>query len=64
MPNAETLWGLGRAVLLGLLLLVLLLRMFENRLVFYPNLYSSDEWDLSRAGVVIVVKVIQRGCGE
>ncbi len=31
MANAETLWGLGRAVLLGLLLLVLLVRLFENK---------------------------------
>ncbi len=38
MPSAETLWGLGRALVVALLLLVLLLRMFENRLVFYPNL--------------------------
>ena len=53
MPSAETLWGLGRAVLLGLLLLVLLVRMFEERLVFFPDRYATNEWDPSRMGVEV-----------
>ncbi len=53
MPNAETLWGLGRAVLLGLLLLVLLIRMFEERLVFFPDRYATNEWDPGRMGVEV-----------
>ncbi len=51
MPSAETLWGLGRAVLLGLLLLVLLVRMFEERLVFFPDRYATNEWDPGRMSV-------------
>ena len=53
MANAETLWGLGRAVLLGLLLLVLLVRMFEERLVFFPDRYTTNEWDPGRMGVEV-----------
>ncbi len=53
MPSAETLWGLGRAVLLGLLLLVLLVRMFEERLVFFPDRYATNEWDPGRMGVEV-----------
>jgi len=53
VPSAETLWGLGRAVLLGLLLLVLLVRMFEERLVFFPDRYATNEWDPSRMGVEV-----------
>src|SRR3989338_8107820 len=48
----ETLWGLGRAVLVGLLLAVLLLRLVEDRLVFFPDLFSEDV-DLARAGVPV-----------
>lgn len=53
MPSAETLWGLGRAVLLGLLLLVLLIRLFEERLVFFPDRYATNEWDPGRMGVEV-----------
>ena len=53
MPSAETLWGLGRAVLLGRLVLVLLIRMFEERLVFFPDRYATNEWDPSRMGVEV-----------
>ncbi len=53
MPSAETLWVLGRAVLLGLLLLVLLVRMFEERLVFFPDRYATNEWDPGRMGVEV-----------
>ncbi|MFB3140699.1 MAG: hypothetical protein ACE1Z1_05855, partial [Candidatus Acidiferrales bacterium] len=49
----ETLWTLGRAVLLGLLLLVLLVRMFEERLVFFPDRYATNEWDPGRMGVEV-----------
>ncbi len=53
MPSAETLWGLGRAVLVGLLLLLLLVRMFEERLVFFPDRYATNEWDPGRMGVEV-----------
>jgi len=50
--NAETFWGVGRAVLVGLLLAVLLLRLFEDRLIFFPDLFSEDV-DPARAGVPV-----------
>ena len=48
----ETFWGVGRAVLVGLLLAVLLLRVFEDRLIFFPDLFSDDV-DPARAGVPV-----------
>ncbi len=48
----ETFWGVGRAVLVGLLLAVLLLRLFEDRLIFFPDLFSEDV-DPARAGVPV-----------
>jgi len=50
--TAETFWGVGRAVLVGLLLAVLLLRLFEDRLIFFPDLFSEDV-DPARAGVPV-----------
>lgn len=43
MPSAETLWGLLRAVLLGVLLSVLLIRLFEERFVFFPDLGAGGD---------------------
>lgn len=51
MPSLETLWGLARAVLVGLILAVVLLRMFEERHIFFPNAYSSNDWNLADHGV-------------
>ncbi len=48
----ETFWGVGRAVLVGLLLAVLLLRLFEDRLIFFPDLFSEDI-DPTKAGVPV-----------
>lgn len=50
--SADTVWGLLRAVLVGLLLAVLLLRLFEDRLIFFPDLFSEDV-DPARAGVPV-----------
>ena len=44
MPYLETVWGLGRALLIGLLLVILLLRLFEERLIFFPDRFAED-WD-------------------
>ena len=52
MLTWETAWGLLRAVLVGLLLAVLLLRLFEDRLIFFPDLFSQDV-DTARAGVPV-----------
>lgn len=43
MPSWETVWGLVRAVLVGLLLAVLLLRVFEDRFIFFPTPYTPGE---------------------
>ncbi|MFQ5778212.1 MAG: alpha/beta hydrolase [Terriglobia bacterium] len=51
MSSAETLWALARAVLIGLLLAILLLRLFEERLVFFPNQFATGEWDPAAHGV-------------
>jgi hypothetical protein len=51
MPALETAWNLARLILLGLVLLVLFLRMFEEKLVFFPNAYSAEEWGLAEHGV-------------
>lgn len=47
----EELWGFARAVLLGVLLLVLLLRLFEDRLIFFPDGDARGDEDLSRSTV-------------
>src|SRR3989304_2593813 len=52
MLTWETAWGLLRSVLVGLLLAVLLLRLFEDRLIFFPDLFSQDV-DPARAGVPV-----------
>ena len=38
MPALETWWGIIRAVLIGVLLSVLLIRMFEERFIFFPDI--------------------------
>ena len=38
MPGLETSWGIVRAVLIGVLLSVLLIRMFEERFIFFPDI--------------------------
>ncbi|MGH9804471.1 MAG: alpha/beta hydrolase [Candidatus Acidiferrales bacterium] len=38
MPGLETWWGIIRAVLIGVLLSILLIRMFEERLIFFPDI--------------------------
>jgi fermentation-respiration switch protein FrsA (DUF1100 family) len=49
--GVEELWGFGRAVLLGVLLLVLLLRLFEDRLIFFPDGDVTGDEDRSRSRV-------------
>lgn len=49
--SAETLWGLLRAVLVGLLLAVLLLRLFEERFLFFPIKYPAGDWNPAAHGV-------------
>ena len=38
MAAVETVWGVARAVLIGLLLSILLIRMFEERFIFFPDI--------------------------
>ena len=51
MLNAEMLWSFVRAVLIGLLLAVLLLRLFEDRMIFFPNVYAAGDWDVQGMGL-------------
>lgn len=51
MTNLATFWGLLRAVLVGLLLAVLLLRVFEDRLVFFPVPASSADMKPADVGL-------------
>ncbi len=58
MPSAETLWGLGRAVLLGLLLLVLLVWLFENKF------YASSLNELNSLYTVPYLRAISLRCAR
>ncbi len=51
MANMETIWNFVRPVLIALLLVVLLLRIFEDRLIFFPNVYAPDEWNVQDQGL-------------
>lgn len=51
MASLETVWPIARALLLAALLTILLIRLFEDRLVFFPNLYATGEWDPAQYGV-------------
>ncbi|MFQ5926306.1 MAG: alpha/beta hydrolase [Terriglobia bacterium] len=43
MSAMETLWSLARAVLIGVLLVILLLRMFEDRLIYFPSTHRDAD---------------------
>lgn len=49
--NIEMLWSFVRAVLIGLLLAILLLRLFEDRMIFFPNVYAAGDWDVQGMGL-------------
>ena len=51
MANMETVWNLVRPFLVALLLVVLLLRIFEDRLIFFPNVYAPDDWNMKGMGL-------------
>lgn len=51
VTNLATFWGLLRGVLVGLLLAVLLLRVFEDRLVFFPVPASSADMKPAQIGL-------------
>ncbi len=38
MAAVETIWGVARAVLIGVLLSILLIRLFEERFIFFPDI--------------------------
>lgn len=52
LTSAETVWGLARAVLVGLLLVILFIRLFEDRLAFFPEPFPSG-WNPRGAGVPV-----------
>lgn len=49
----DTVWGYARAVLIGILLVMLLLRLFEDRFVFFPFKPSPNDPDPRRYGLVV-----------
>lgn len=49
----ETLWSLARAILIGVLLVVLLLRVFEDRLIYFPFKHSASDPDPRAQGLVV-----------
>lgn len=49
--NIEMLWSFVRAVLIGLLVAILLLRLFEDRMIFFPNVYAAGDWDVQGMGL-------------
>ena len=51
--SAETIWGLARAVLIGLLLAILLLRVFEERFIFFPEPSRPSDLTPEQAGVKV-----------
>lgn len=51
--SAESVWGLARAILIGLLLAILLLRLFEERFVFFPAPSSASDLTPAQAGVQV-----------
>lgn len=51
--SAESVWSLARAILIGLLLVILLLRLFEERFVFFPAPSSAGDLTPAQAGVQV-----------
>ena len=51
MASWETAWRLARPVLAGLLLAILLLRLFEERLVFFPTRHTASDLKPTDVGV-------------
>ena len=49
--NWELVWTIARPVFVALLLVILLLRMFEDRLVFFPNAFAWNNWDTHSMGL-------------
>ncbi len=47
----ETVWMGARPVLIAVLLAILLLRMFEDRLIFFPNVHAWNDWDTRSQGL-------------
>jgi len=51
--SAETLWGIARVVLVALLLVILLIRVFEDRMVFFPEPARDSDQTPAQAGVQV-----------
>ncbi len=51
--SAETIWGIARAILIGLLLMILLLRVFEDRFIFFPEPSRPSDLTPQQAGVKV-----------
>jgi len=51
--SAETAWGIARVLLVALLLVILLIRVFEDRMVFFPEPARSSDQTPAQAGVKV-----------
>ena len=51
MASTATIWGLIRALLIGLLLVALLIRLFEERFIFFPDRFAAGTWNPADYGV-------------
>ena len=51
--SAETLWGIARAAVVALLLVILLIRVFEDRMVFFPEPARPSDMTPAQAGVQV-----------
>jgi fermentation-respiration switch protein FrsA (DUF1100 family) len=47
----ETIWNLARPLLIALLLAVLLIRLFEDKMIFFPDRFAAGTWDPAEYGV-------------
>jgi len=53
MMSAETVWGIARVLLVALLLVILLIRVFEDRMVFFPEPARDSDQTPAQAGVKV-----------
>jgi fermentation-respiration switch protein FrsA (DUF1100 family) len=51
VPSLETIWNLARPLLIGILLAVLLIRLFEDKMIFFPDSFAAGTWNTADYGV-------------
>ena len=61
--SAETAWGIARVLLVALLLVILLIRVFEDRMVFFPEPALPGDMTPEQAGVQVEDVFLTTGDG-